>query len=84
LNSARKEVVKPTVIICKTFKGKNLGEIIQDKLDWHGKDLGDKVNEVIEHLKSSIKHENIEFKTFAPEGDEPKIEKGHVTVTPSY
>ena len=25
LNSARKEVAKPTVIICKTFKRKNLG-----------------------------------------------------------
>ena len=34
---------KPTAIICKTFKGKNLGQKIEDKLDWHGKDLGENV-----------------------------------------
>lgn len=52
---ARKEVDKPTAIICKTFKGKNLGESIEDKLDWHGKDIGEKTNEIVSHLKSLIK-----------------------------
>lgn len=69
LTKMRKQTEKPTVILCKTFKGKNLGEKIEDHLDWHGKDLGDSVEEVIANLKGSIRNENIEFKTFAPEGD---------------
>lgn len=68
LEKARKETNKPTVFICKTFKGKGLGQTIEDKLDWHGKDLGDKADTAIEGLKSVIKNENIEFKTYAPEG----------------
>lgn len=47
LEKARKETEKPTAIICKTFKGKNLGEGIEDKLDWHGKDLGDKTTDLV-------------------------------------
>lgn len=42
LDKARKQTKKPTVIIAKTFKGKGLTEAIEDKLDWHGKDLGAK------------------------------------------
>jgi hypothetical protein len=37
-------------------------------LNWHGKALGDDAEEVIKHLKTLIKHEKIEFTTFAPEG----------------
>lgn len=84
IHSARKETNKPTVILCKTFKGRNFGEDIEDKLDWHGKDVGDKYDHVIAHLKSLIKNENAEFKTHAPEGEEPKIEKGTVSVVPNY
>lgn len=31
-----------------------------------------------------IKTENVEFKTFAPEGEDPSIEKGTVSITPDY
>ena len=47
LEKARKEDKKPTAIICKTFKGKGLGEKIEDQLDWHGKDIGDNAAEVV-------------------------------------
>lgn len=40
MKKAKKEDKRPTAILCKTFKGKNFGEKIEDKLDWHGKDLG--------------------------------------------
>lgn len=53
-------------------------------MDWHGKDIGDKTDEVISHLKSLIKTENIEFKTNEPEGDEPSIEKGTIHITSNY
>lgn len=84
LEKARKETKKPTAIICKTFKGKGFGEKIEDQLDWHGKDLGENIPEVLEHIKSNIKNDDIEFKTYAPEGDDPSTEVGIVTVTPNY
>lgn len=59
LDKARKETKKPTAIICKTFKGKGLGEDIEDKLDWHGKDLGNKADPIIETIKGLIKNEDI-------------------------
>lgn len=40
LNEANKQTDKPTVIICKTLKGKGFVEKIEGKMDWHGKDLG--------------------------------------------
>lgn len=38
-----KQKGRPSVVVCKTFKGKNLGESIENREDWHGKDLGDKL-----------------------------------------
>lgn len=46
--------------------------------------MGDNAEEVIAHLKTLIKNEKIEFTTFAPEGEEPKVEKGVVKITPNY
>jgi hypothetical protein len=37
-------------------------------MNWHGKALGDSAEQVIAHLKTLIKNEKIEFKTYAPEG----------------
>jgi transketolase len=84
IDKARKETSRPTAIICKTFKGHNFGESIENKLDWHGKDLGDKLKESVDHIKLLIKNENVEFKTHAPKGNDPKKDKGKVTVVPSY
>lgn len=46
---------RPTAIIAKTFKGKNFPNI-EDLVNWHGKALGDKADEVIKHLTSLIKN----------------------------
>ena len=53
-------------------------------MDWHGKDLGENVKEVIANLKGSIRTDDIEFKTYPPEGEEPMEEKGEVKVQPNY
>lgn len=45
---------KPTVLVAKTIKGKYYPEI-EDKVEWHGKPLGDKSEAVIKHLKSLIR-----------------------------
>jgi transketolase len=45
----------PTAILCKTFKGKDFPDI-EDKMNWHGKPLGDKADSIIQHLTSLIKN----------------------------
>ncbi|XP_032673359.1 transketolase isoform X1 [Odontomachus brunneus] len=46
---------RPTAILAKTLKGKNFPEI--ENLDnWHGKPLGNKANEVIQHLTGLLKN----------------------------
>lgn len=44
---------KPKAIICRTFKGKGLLDI-EDQVSWHGKPLGARTQEVIEHLEKQI------------------------------
>ncbi|CAL1674839.1 unnamed protein product [Lasius platythorax] len=46
---------RPTAILAKTFKGKNFPEI-EDLENWHGKPLGNKANEVIQHLTGLLKN----------------------------
>lgn len=53
LDEARATTLVPTVIIAKTFKGKDFPDI-EDQLNWHGKPLGDKGEAVIAHLKTLL------------------------------
>ncbi|XP_012523861.1 transketolase-like protein 2 isoform X2 [Monomorium pharaonis] len=46
---------RPTAILAKTFKGKNFPEI-EDLENWHGKPLGNKAAEVIQHLNGLLKN----------------------------
>lgn len=46
---------RPTAILAKTFKGKLFPEV-EDLENWHGKPLGNKANEVIQHLKGLLKN----------------------------
>ncbi|XP_050444726.1 transketolase-like protein 2 isoform X2 [Cataglyphis hispanica] len=46
---------RPTAILAKTFKGKNFPEI-EDLENWHGKPLGNKANEIIQHLSGLLKN----------------------------
>ena len=41
---------KPTCILAKTFKGQDFPDI-SDKMNWHGKALGDKSEAVVKHLR---------------------------------
>lgn len=87
LSNAEKNKNSPTAIVCRTEKGKHFTDEIEGKQNWHGKDLGAKTEEVVAHLKSLIKIENIEFKTFEPaksEGDFIQPERGAVSVKPNY
>ncbi|XP_017879291.1 transketolase-like protein 2 isoform X1 [Ceratina calcarata] len=46
---------RPTAILAKTFKGKYFPNI-EDLENWHGKPLGTKANEVIQHLTGMLKN----------------------------
>lgn len=48
----------PIAIIAKTEKGRNFGEKIEGKLNWHGKALGKEANNAINHIKTLIKDAN--------------------------
>ena len=58
LIKAREPRTKPFAIIAKTFKGKNLTELIEDQPNWHGKPIGPKnATAAINYLKSLIKNQ---------------------------
>ncbi len=59
---ARSNTGLPTAIICKTFKGKYFIDI-EDKLNWHGKALGNSKENVIKHLLTLVKNPNITLNT---------------------
>ncbi|CAH8463664.1 unnamed protein product [Heterobilharzia americana] len=44
---------KPTAVICKTYKGQGFPGI-SDQENWHGKPLGNKAKEVLEHLSAQL------------------------------
>lgn len=46
---------KPTAILAKTYKGRGF-QSIEDELDWHGKPLGGKAEEVIAQVEAQIKN----------------------------
>ncbi|KAI3379340.1 hypothetical protein SNEBB_003165 [Seison nebaliae] len=50
---ASKEENKPTMLICKTFKGRDFPKI-EDELNFHGKALGDRSKDVLQHLKKKM------------------------------
>lgn len=57
------------MIVADTEKGKYFTEVIEGKLNWHGKALGYKTEEVVNNLKSLMKSTEIEYTTFKPEGE---------------
>jgi transketolase len=44
---------KPQAVLAKTYKGKDFPQI-EDLVDWHGKALGAKADEVLKHLESKL------------------------------
>ncbi|XP_012346520.1 transketolase-like protein 2 isoform X2 [Apis florea] len=46
---------RPTAILAKTYKGKYF-PTIEDQENWHGKPLGNKANEIIQHLTGMLKN----------------------------
>jgi transketolase len=70
LQEARKDHNgRPFAIIAKTEKGRNFGQTIEGKLNWHGKVLGKEAANAINYLKSLIKDPNVQMKATLPKID---------------
>lgn len=56
---------KPTAILAQTYKGKGFPNI-EDKLNWHGKPLGDKSEEIIAAITARIQSPSTTLKPAEP------------------
>jgi len=63
---------KPTCILAKTFKGHDYPKI-ENEMNWHGKALGDKSDEVVSHLRSLLDGETGSPTIAAPVVDAPEV-----------
>lgn len=74
-NDCKNKVNQPSVIIAKTFKGKGLPEI-EDAENWHGKPVGNKINDLIKHIEEQMVEKDRKLTTIAPEnGEEIELHK---------
>jgi len=78
---------KPSVLICKTLKGKGIPGI-ENEMNWHGKALGDKAKSAIEAIESAMQDKNGPYKVARPEVTDDAKHFAPETVTlsepPSY
>jgi len=76
---------KPTMILAKTYKGRDFPEM-EDKMNWHGKALGAKSAEVIEHLKTKLISPTFEAEVKAPVVDAPEVDITNIKLSepPNY
>merc|ERR1712038_1237405 len=76
---------KPTMILAKTFKGRAFPNI-EDLMNWHGKALGAKSDEVVAHLKTLTKKETFEATPKAAVVDAPVANISNIKLSepPSY
>jgi len=76
---------KPTIILAKTFKGRAFPNI-EDLMNWHGKALGAKTDEVVAHLKTLTKKETFEATPKAAVVDAPEANISNIKLSepPSY
>lgn len=77
---------RPTAVIAKTFKGKSFINI-QDDDNWHGKPIGGRGDEVIQHLQSALKNPTpMDTSIPKPVEDAPKVDIKNIKLDtpPSY
>jgi len=76
---------KPTMILAKTYKGRDFPEM-EDKMNWHGKALGAKSAEVLEHLKAKLISPTFEAEVKAPIVDAPEVDITNIKLSepPTY
>ena len=88
-DNARACVDKPTALIAKTYKGyahDNAAEGISDQLNWHGKPLGARGEEIITKIKAATSNLEAFIPPKAPAGNLPENEPESITLSspPAY
>eukprot|EP00093_Oithona_nana_P002802 02802.XXX_28277_30489_1 [CDS] Oithona nana genome sequencing. len=76
---------KPTMILAKTYKGRDF-PAIEDEMNWHGKALGGKSEEVVAHLQTLLKNPDVKAVVKAPVVDAPAVSLENIKLNeaPSY
>ena len=75
---------KPTMILAKTYKGRDFPKI-EDEMNWHGKALGAKTEEILAHLKT-LKTGEFKAEIKAPVTDAPAVDITNIKLSepPNY
>lgn len=76
---------KPTMILAKTFKGRDFPSI-EDEMNWHGKALGAKTDEIVAHLKTLLKGKGAKPAIPEPVRDAPDVDITNIKLSdpPNY
>ena len=83
LEKLQKVTGQPSVIVAKTFKGKDFTEVVEDQLGWHGVALqGEQAKKTLEHLHSLIKNEESKMEPAKPPGLKAKAVAGPIVLRP--
>jgi len=85
-DEAERVLDKPTCLIAKTFKGKYFPDI-ENLMNWHGKALGAKSDEVVKHVESLIKNPGVKPSNIpAPILDSPTVDITGISLSspPAY
>merc|ERR1711899_469573 len=77
---------KPTIILAKTYKGKDFGPDIENLMGWHGKALGNKSADVVKHLRKKLLFPKFEPQVWKPIVDAPEVSLANIKLTepPAY
>jgi len=76
---------KPTIILAKTYKGRDFPKI-EDEMNWHGKAMGAKSEEIVAHLKTQLTSEEFKPTIKAPVVDAPVVDLTNIKLSepPNY
>merc|ERR1711981_683008 len=76
---------KPTIILAKTYKGRDFPKI-GDEMNWHGKAMGAKSEEIVAHLKTQLTSETFQATPKAAVVDAPVVDITNIKLSepPNY
>merc|ERR1712212_613952 len=77
---------KPSIVLCKTYKGKDFGPDIENLMGWHGKALGNKSADVVKHLRKKLLFPKFEPQVWKPIVDAPEVSLANIKLSapPAY
>ncbi len=76
---------KPTAVVAKTLKGKEFLDI-EDRDGWHGKALGEKAKNIIDHIRGLMKNTDPQLSVTEPASSVPSVDISNIKLStpPEY